>query len=92
MDCVFTPEAFEDAFEQFIFSSSQRLQTYSNILASARTLPNITVTGTIMEILKRILAVCATQIVEERFTQASLDRELDLAAKEIEYLLSIYQG
>ncbi len=84
--------AFEDAFEQFIFSSSQRLQTYSNILASARTLPNITVTGTIMEILKRILAVCATQIVEERFTQASLDRELDLASKEIEYLLSIYQG
>ncbi len=84
--------AFEDAFEQFIFSSSQRLQTYSNILASARTLPNITITGTIMEILKRILAVCATQIVEGRFTQASLDRELDLAAKEIEYLLSIYQG
>lgn len=84
--------AFEDAFEQFIFSSTQRLQTYSNILASARTLPNITVTGTIMEILKRILAVCATQIVEERFTQASLDRELDLAAKEIEYLLSIYEG
>lgn len=84
--------AFEDAFEQFIFSSTQRLQTYSNILASARTLPNITVTGTVMEILKRILAVCATQIVEERFTQASLDRELDLAAKEIEYLLSIYEG
>ncbi len=84
--------SFEEAFEQLIFSSSQRLQTYSNILASARTLPNITITGTIMEILKRILSVCATQIVEERFTQASLDRELDLAAKEIEYLLSIYEG
>ena len=84
--------AFEDAFEQFIFSSAQRLQTYSNILASARTLPNITITGTMMEILKRILAVCATQVVEGRFTQASLDRELDLAAKEIEYLLSIYEG
>jgi len=84
--------AFEGAFEQFVFSSSQRLQTYTNILATARTLPNITVTGTIMEILKRILAVCATQIVENRFTQASLDRELDLAAKEIKYLLSIYEG
>ena len=48
--------------------------------------------GTIMEILKRVLAVCATQIVEERFTQASLDRELDLTAKEIEYLLSVYEG
>lgn len=83
--------AFENAFEQLIFTSSQRLQTYSSILASARTLPNITVTGTIMEILKRILAVCATQIVEERFTQASLDKELDLAAKEIEYLLSLYK-
>ncbi|MDO5765245.1 MAG: extracellular solute-binding protein [Elusimicrobiales bacterium] len=84
--------AFENAFEQFIFSSSQRLQTYTGILSTARTLPNITVMGTIMEILKRILAVCATQIVENRFTQASLDRELDLAAKEIEYLLSIYEG
>ena len=84
--------AFESAFEQFIFSSSQRLQTYTGILSTARTLPNITVMGTIMEILKRILAVCATQIVENRFTQASLDRELDLAAKEIEYLLSIYEG
>lgn len=84
--------AFEGAFEQFIFSSSQRLQTYTGILSSARTLPNITIMGTIMEILKRILAVCATQIVENRFTQASLDRELDLAAKEVEYLLSIYEG
>ena len=84
--------AFESAFEQFIFSSSQRLQTYTGILSTARTLPNSTVMGTIMEILKLILAVCATQIVENRFTQASLDRELDLAAKEIEYLLSIYEG
>ena len=84
--------AFEDAFEQFIFSSTQRLSTYSNILSSARTLPNITITGTIMEILKRVLAVCATQIVEGRFSQASLDRDLDLTAKEIEYLLSIYEA
>ena len=84
--------AFEDAFEQFIFSSTQRLSTYSNILSSARTLPNITITGTVMEILKRVLAVCATQIVEGRFSQAALDRDLDLTAKEIEYLLSIYEA
>ena len=84
--------AFEDAYNEFLHSSPQRLQSYSQILSSARTLPNIIVTGTVMEILKRILAVCATQIVENRFTQASLDRELDSAAKEIEYLLSIYEG
>lgn len=84
--------AFEDAFEQFIFSSAQRLQTYSNILASARTLPNLTITGTIVEILNHILAVCATQIVEDRFVQASLDRELDNAAREVEHLLSLYEG
>ena len=84
--------AFEESFEKFIFTSSQRLQTYSTILSSARTLPNVIIMGTIMEILKRVLAVCATQIVEERFTQASLDRELDLTAKEIEYLLSVYEG
>jgi ABC-type glycerol-3-phosphate transport system substrate-binding protein len=84
--------AFEDALELFLLSSSRRLRVYGEILSAARTLPNITITGTIMEILKRILAVCATQIVEERFTQASLDRELDLAAKEIEYLLSLYES
>ena len=84
--------AYEDALELFMLSSGRRVREYGRILAVARTLPNITVTGTIMEILKRILAVCATQIVEGRFTQASLDRELDLAAKEIEYLLSIYEN
>ncbi len=84
--------AFEDAFEQFIFSSSQRLRTYTHILSSAKTMPNMIIMGTVMEILKRVLAVCATQIVEHRFTQASLDRELDLTAKEIAYLLSIYEG
>ncbi len=84
--------AFEESFEQLIFSSSQRLRTYSGILASARTLPNITITGTVVEILNKILAISATQIVEGRFTQASLDIELDKAAKEVEYLLSLYEG
>ena len=84
--------AFEEALELFMLSSGRRIRNYAGILSTARTLPNLTVTGTIMEILKRILAVCATQIVEGRFTQASLDRELDAAAKEIEYLLSIYEG
>lgn len=83
--------AFEDSFENLIFSSSQRLHTYSGILASARTLPNLTVTGTILEILNKILAISATQIVEGRFTQSLLDRELDLASKEIDYLLSLYE-
>ena len=84
--------AFEDSFEQLIFSSSQRLQTYSGMLACARTLPNITITGTVVELLNKILAVSATQIVEGRFTQASLDIELDRAAKETQYLLSLYEG
>lgn len=84
--------AFEEPFHTLLNSSSKRLHAYENIIATARTLPNITITGTIMEILKRILAVSATQVVEGRFTQASLDRELDAASKEIENLLSIYEG
>ena len=84
--------SFEDAFEEFTFSSPRRLQTYSGILATARTLPNITITGTIMEILKRILAVCAAQIVAGKFSASFLDRELDVAAKEITQILAIYQG
>ncbi len=83
--------AFEEAFEPFI-SSSPRLEIYKEILASAHTLPNVVIMGTVMEILKRVLAMCAAQIVEHRFTQASLDRELDMTAKEIELLLSIYKG
>ena len=84
--------AFEEPLAKMMHSSSKRLYAYEQIIRASRTLPNITITGTIMEILKRILAVCATQIVEGRFTQASLDRELDAAAKEIENLLSIYEG
>ena len=90
-----TLEAFpavEESFEQLIFSSSQRLQTYSGILATARTLPNLTLTGTIIEILNKVFAVNATQIVEGRFTQAALDRDLEQAAKEVQYLLSLYEG
>lgn len=83
--------AFEEPFEKFIASSS-RLQIYKGILSTAHTLPNMVIMGTVMEILKRVLAVCAEQIVENRFTQASLDRELDMTAKEIDYLLSIYKG
>lgn len=83
--------AFTDPLTAFL-TSTPRLKVYTEILRSARTLPNIVIMGTIMEILKRVLAVCATQIVENRFTQASLDREIDFTAKEIEYLLSIYES
>lgn len=83
--------AFEEAFEPLI-SSTPRLQIYKEILPTAHILPNMIIMGTVMEILKRVLAMCATQIVENRFTPALLDRELDLTAKEIEFLLSIYKG
>lgn len=83
--------AFEESFEKFI-ASSARLQVYKDILPMANVLPNMVIMGTVMEILKRVLAMCATQIVEHRFTQASLDRELDMTAKEIELLLSTYKG
>ena len=83
--------ALEESFKQLI-SSSKRLKIYDGILASAHTLPNITITGTVVEILNKVLAMAATEIVEGRFTQVSLDRELDQAAKEVEYLLSLYEG
>ena len=84
--------AFEESFEQLIFSSSSRLQTYSGILATARTLPNITITGTIVEILNKVLAVTATQLVEGRFSEMELEQQLVQAAKEVQYLLSLYEG
>ena len=84
--------AMEGSFDKLLLSSPQRLNTYRDILLSARTLPNITITGTVVEILNKVLAMSATQIVEGRFTQASLDAELDRAAKEVQYLLSLYEG
>ena len=84
--------ALEESFEQLVFSSSHRLQTYSGILATARTLPNITITGTVVEILNKVLAVTATQIIEGRFTAADLEQQLQQAAKEVQYLLSLYEG
>ena len=81
--------AFTDPLTAFL-TSTPRLQAYTEILRSARTLPNTVVMGTVMEILKRVLAVCGAQIVEGRFNQALLDREIEFTAKEIEYLLSIY--
>ena len=84
--------AMAESFEQFIFSSSQRLHIYPGIVSTARTLPNMTITGTVIEVLNKVLAVSATEIVEGRFTQANLDIELEKAAKEVEYLLSLYEG
>ncbi len=83
--------AFEEPFERLV-SSAPRLELYREIVSSARTLPNMVITGTIMEILKHVLAICAAQLVSGTFTPASLNKELDSTAQEISYLLSIYEG
>ena len=82
----------EESFAQLIAAAPHRLQIYATILATARTLPNITITGTVMELLNKVLAVTATQLVEGRFSQADLEKQLQQAAKEVRYLLSLYEG
>lgn len=83
--------ALEESFRALV-NTPPRLRVYADILKTARTLPNLTITGTVVEILNKVLAVSATEIVEGRFTQSGLDRELDRASKEAQYLLSLYQG
>lgn len=84
--------AFTEPFNSYIDNAPKRLKRYPCLMANAHTLPSRIITGTIMEILKRILAVCATQIVEGRFNSMVLDREIVEGTKEVEYLLSIYEG
>lgn len=84
--------AVEGSFDEYIFSSHRRLQTYLKILSGARTLPPITVAATVTKILNEVLDVVSSEIVHRRYNKEILIKELERTSKETDYLLGLYEG
>ncbi|MFA5162404.1 MAG: extracellular solute-binding protein [Elusimicrobiales bacterium] len=85
---AFQPAAAE--FEQFIFSSHERMRTYSEIVAGARALPNVTVCGTYVEILDSALSRIAIAVARGSYSSGMLLQEMVKVQVEMDYLLSLY--
>ncbi|WP_428897740.1 ABC-type glycerol-3-phosphate transport system [Parelusimicrobium proximum] len=83
--------SLEDTFDEFIFSSSERMQTYAKIISSGRTLQNILVSPSATKILNEVLDKMAYAILSDEYSREYLERELARAASEADYLLSIYK-
>ncbi|HOX21994.1 MAG TPA: extracellular solute-binding protein [Elusimicrobiales bacterium] len=77
-------------FEEFMFSSQELMETYSGIIASARTLPNITVCGTYTTVMDGVLNGIARAIADDKYSSALLLQEMIKIQVEMDYLLSLY--
>jgi len=77
-------------FEKFIFSSSERMGTYAQIVAGAKALPNMTVCGTYMEIIDEVLDRISHDLAAERFSSSLLLREMVKVQVEVDFLISLY--
>jgi len=79
-----------NSFEEFIFSSSDRMKTYSKIVADARALPVNMVAATATRMLNEVLDRVASEVIKGAYTREMLTGELDRACKEADYLLNLY--
>ncbi len=82
--------AFEGAFENFLLASPQRVQNYTNIIASARTLPNHIVTGAVMEIMANVMGAVSSAILMRKYTPELLKQELKKADRDVQEILRLY--
>lgn len=82
----------EENFDEFIFASPMRMQTYAKIIATGRALPNNIVLPTATKILNEVLGRAAIRILEGAYTRVFLEENLAYAAKEVNYLLSLYES
>lgn len=83
--------ALEEKFDDFIFSSPMRMQTYTKIIAQGRTLGAHMVLPTATKILNEVLDKMAENILHGTYSRASLKDNLAYAAKEVDYLLNLYE-
>jgi len=79
-----------DGFEEFIFSSHERMQTYSEIVANARCLPTTAVCATYIGILDEVLASICRDIVIKGYSSGLLSSKIEKVQKEIDHILSLY--
>lgn len=82
--------SFEGAFENFLLSSPERVQNYTNIIASARTLPNHIITGAVMEIMANVMGAVASAILMRRYSPQLLKLELKKADRDVQEILRLY--
>lgn len=82
--------ALEASFENFLISSPARVQNYTKILASARTLHNHIASGTLMEMLGEIMTNTASDIVRNTYSGSKLEEYLLKEQKEADDILSLY--
>ena len=82
--------SLEASFENFLISSPVRVQNYTKILASARTLPSHIASGTLMEMLAEVMTKTASDIVRNNYNTEKLEQYLHKEQKEADDILSLY--
>jgi len=85
---AFPPSAH--GFEQFIFSSHERMRTYAGIVAGARSLPNVMVCGTYVAVLDQVISRLAMELVKGTYSSGMLMQEMVKVQVEMDYLMSLY--
>ena len=83
--------SLEGAFENFLLASPERLQNYTNIIASARTLPNHIVTGAVMEIMANVMSAVSSAILMRKYSPELLENELKKADRDVQEILRLYK-
>ena len=87
-------EAFpssDGAFENFLIASPERVKKYTNIISSARTLPNHIVTGAVMEIMANVMGAVSSAILMRKYTPELLKQELKKADRDVQEILRLYK-
>ena len=82
--------SLEGAFENFLLASPERVQNYTNIIASARTLPNHIITGAVMEIMANVMGAVSSAILMRNYTPQLLKLELKKADRDVQEILRLY--
>lgn len=83
--------SLEASFENFLISSPVRVQNYTKILSTARTLPSHIASGTLMEMLGEVMTKTSSNIVENSYSVAKLEELLLKEQKEADDILSLYR-
>ena len=83
--------ALEATFDNFLISSPMRVQNYTNILATAKTLPSHIASGTLMEMLGEVLTNISSDIVRNNYSTKKLEEYLLREQKEADDILNLYR-
>lgn len=83
--------SYDGAFENFLLASPERVQKYTNIIATARTLPNHIVTGAVMEIMANVMGAVSSAILMRKYTPELLKQELKKADRDVQEILRLYK-